>query len=341
MHQAFHAIFQLHKHAKGCDTADYAVIFLSNMVCHIFAFLQLHSGALRIGCSTFTNGGMVSYYFQLVVQGLYLCRLQLRCLQPLAQQAMDNQIRITTNGRGEMGIIFGRQTKMTHVFCLVHSLLHGAQCYRSYQTLLRASCHRTYRLLDFLGLGLLAHLKLYIEIGQQLSQILHFFLCRNFVDTIDEGPMLIKHMLSYGFIGRQHKLLNDGLCITMNALHNLNGVQLFIQNNLLLRQIKVYCTPTRTFIVQNLAQLIHFFHHGHNVSIFSAKLLVSCQHSTHNVIAQAMTHIDNGWENFVIKHRTLRIDMHFAGHGQSVLPCIQTTNAIGQALRQHGQHPIY
>ena len=204
---------------------------------------------------------------------------------------------------------------MTHVFCLVHSLLHGAQCYRSYQTLLRTSCYRTHCLLDFLGLRLLAHLKLDIEIGQQLSQILHFFLCRNFVYTIDEGPMLVEHMLSNGFVGGQHKLLNDGFCITMNALHNFNGMQLLIQNNLLLRQIKIYRTTTRTFIVQNLAKLVHLAHHGHNIGIFSAKLLIPCQHGPHNIIAQAVAHIDNSRKNFVVEHRALPIDMHLTGHG--------------------------
>ena len=45
--------------------------------------------------------------------------------------------------------------------------------------------------------------------------------------TIDEGPMLVEHMLSNGFVGGQHKLLNDGFCITMNALHNFNWMALF------------------------------------------------------------------------------------------------------------------
>ena len=63
MHQAFHAIFQFHEHAKGCHAANNAIIFLANMVSHIFAFFQLHRSALSIGCGTLANRGMVRYDF--------------------------------------------------------------------------------------------------------------------------------------------------------------------------------------------------------------------------------------------------------------------------------------
>lgn len=68
--------------------------------------------------------------------------------------------------------------------------------------------------------------------------------------AVDERPVLIKHVLRNCFVGRQHELLDNRLRITVDALHNLNRVQLFVQNNLLLRQIKVYSAATRTLVMQ-------------------------------------------------------------------------------------------
>ena len=42
------------------------------------------------------------------------------------------------------------------------------------------------------------------------------------MDTINKGPFLLMHVLSYSFIGSQHKLLNNGLCIAMYTLYNFN-----------------------------------------------------------------------------------------------------------------------
>ena len=152
-----------------------------------------------------------------------------------------------------MSIIFSGQAKVSDIFRLVHRLLHGAQRYRSDEPFLRLTCHCLHSLLNFLGLCFLAYLELHIKISQKLGQILHFFLCRNIMHTINKGPMLLEHMLSHCFVGCQHKFLDNGLRITMNALHNLNRMQFFVQNHLLLRQVEIYRATTSTLIVQNLA----------------------------------------------------------------------------------------
>ena len=158
--------------------------------------------------------------------------------------------------------------------------------------------------------------------------------------AVDKRPVLVKHMLRNGFVSRQHKLLDNRLCIAVNALHNFNRMQLFVQNNLLLRQIKVYCATARTLVMQNLAQNIHTRNHRQNVLILVAHFLVACQNCTHNVVAQTVTDIDNRRENLVAEHLAHFVDMHLAGHGQTVLTGIQAADTVRQTLRQHRQYAV-
>ena len=126
----------------------------------------------------------------------------------------------------------------------------------------------------------------------------------------------------------------------MNALDDVDWMQLLVKNNLLLRQIEVHRTTTRTLIMQNLAQLVHMCHHRQDVGIFFAQLLIACQNRSHDVIAQAMAYIDNCRENLVAEHLAQLINMHLAGHRQAVLACVQAADTVRQALRQHRQHAV-
>ena len=158
--------------------------------------------------------------------------------------------------------------------------------------------------------------------------------------AVDKRPVLVKHMLCNCFVGCQHELLDNRFRITVDALHNLNRVQLFVQNNLLLRQIKVYCATARTLVMQNLAQNIHTRNHRQNVLILVAHFLVACQNCTHNIVAQTVTYIDNRRENLVAEHLAHFVDMHLAGHGQTVLTGIQAADTVRQTLRQHRQYAV-
>ena len=117
-------------------------------------------------------------------------------------------------------------------------------------------------------------------------------------------------------------------------------MQLFVQNNLLLRQIKVYSTAARTLVMQNLAQNIHAGNHRQNVLILVAHFLVACQNCTHNIVAQAVADIDNRRENLVAEHLAHFVDMHLTGHRQTVLAGIQAADTVRQTLRQHRQYAV-
>ena len=143
-------------------------------------------------------------------------------MHPFTQQTMNNQIRITSDGRGEVSIELRRQTKVTNVFSLVHRLLHRAQCNGAYQSFFRSTCHRLYCTLNFRRVHFFLYFEFHVEVGKKLCQLLHFIFCRNVVDTVNERPFLLEHVLSNSFVCSQHKFFNNRFRIAMNTLHNFN-----------------------------------------------------------------------------------------------------------------------
>ena len=239
-----------------------------------------------------------------------------------------------------MRIVFRRQAEVTDIIRLINGLLHGAQCYCRYQSFFRTAGDFLHGLLNILRLRFFLRNKFNIKVCQQLGELLHLFLVRNIMHAVDKRPVLVKHMLRNGFVSRQHKLLDNRLRIAVDALHDLNRMQLFVQNNLLLWQIKVHSTTTRTLVMQNMAQDIHAGNHRQNVLILVAHFLVACQNCTHNIVAQTVTDIDNRRENLVAEHLAHFVDMHLAGHGQTVLAGIQAADTVRQTLRQHRQYAV-
>ena len=143
-------------------------------------------------------------------------------MHPFTQQTMDNQVRVTSDGRGKVSIELRRQAKVTNVFSLVHRLFHRAQGNGTYQAFFRSTCHRLYCTLNFRRVHFFLNLKLHVEVGKKLRKLLHFIFCRDVVDTVNERPFLLKHMLSNGFVRRQHEFFNNRFRIAMNTLHNFN-----------------------------------------------------------------------------------------------------------------------
>ncbi len=340
MHQALNTVLQLDEHTESRHAGNNAVKFFADMVCHIFAHLEVNGCTLGIRCRTLANRGMIGNNVQLIAQLFSICFLQRRLCHPGAQQAMHNQVGITADWRGKVRIIFRRQAEVTDVIRLINSLLHGTQCNRSYQAFLRTAGDFLHGLLNIPRLRFFLRNKLNIKVCQQLGELLHFLFVRNIMHTVDKRPVLVKHMLRNGFVGRQHELLDNRLRITVDTLHNFNRMQLFVQNNLLLRQIKVHSTAARTLVMQNLAQNIHTRNHRQNVLILVAHFLVACQNRAHNIVAQAVTYIDNRRENLVAEHLAHFVDMHLAGHGQTVLTGIQAADTVRQTLRQHRQYAV-
>ena len=155
---------------------------------------------------------------------------QVRIFQPGVQNAVDQQVRITADGRSEMTVILCRQTEMAYVFRLVHRLAHAAQGHGVYQPFFRPLFHFRQSVLHILGphLAVFGNAQLHVKALQQFCQPFHLIFRRNFVDPVHTRPLEHSQMPGHGLVGRQHKFFDDGFRQAVDALPYLQRLARFI-----------------------------------------------------------------------------------------------------------------
>ena len=126
MDQPFHGIGQFHIQPPTGDTGDHTLVFLSDMLFHIFYLLQLIRLPLCLIGTALHLGRMLSYLRKNIPVVLHSLCLQ-ASPQLLLDNAVDLQIRIAADRRSKMTVILTCQSKMSGAFRAVFRLLHVPQ----------------------------------------------------------------------------------------------------------------------------------------------------------------------------------------------------------------------
>ena len=155
---------------------------------------------------------------------------QVRIFQPGVQNPVDQQVRITADGRGKVAVIFRSQAEVAYVFRLVHRLAHAAQGHGVHQPFLRPLFHFRQGVLHILGphLAVFGNAQLHVKALQQFRQPFHLVFRRHFVDPVHAGPLEHGQMPGHGLVGRQHKFFDDGFRQAVDALPDLQRFTSFI-----------------------------------------------------------------------------------------------------------------
>ena len=126
MDQSFHGIGQFHIQPPPGDTGDHTLVFLSDVLLHIFYLLQLIRLPLCLIGTALHLGRMLSHLRQNIPVVLHSLCLQ-ASPQLLLDNAVDLQIRIAADRRSKMTVILTCQSKMSGTFRAVFRLLHAPQ----------------------------------------------------------------------------------------------------------------------------------------------------------------------------------------------------------------------
>ena len=126
MDQPFHGIGQFHIQSPTGDTGDHTLVFLSDVLFHIFYLLQLICLPLCLIGTALHLGRMLSYLRKNIPVVLHSLCLQ-ASPQLLLDNAVDLQIRIAANRRSKMTVILTCQSEMSGTFRAVFRLLHAPQ----------------------------------------------------------------------------------------------------------------------------------------------------------------------------------------------------------------------
>ena len=126
MDQALHRIGKFHIQSPAGDTGDHTLVFLSDVLLHIFYLLQLIRLPLCLIGTALHLGIMLSHLRKNIPVVLHSL-----CLQASPQLLLDNavnlQIRISADRRSKMTVILTCQSEMSGAFRAVFRLLHAPQ----------------------------------------------------------------------------------------------------------------------------------------------------------------------------------------------------------------------
>ena len=126
MDQPFHGIGQFHIQSPTGDTGDHTLVFLSDVLLHIFYLLQLIRLPLCLIGTALHFRRMLRHLRQNLTIMLYALFLQ-TSPQLFLDNTMDLQIRISSDWRSKMTVILTCQPKMSGTLRAVFCLFHAAQ----------------------------------------------------------------------------------------------------------------------------------------------------------------------------------------------------------------------
>ena len=138
---------ELDVQAERGDAGDVAVELVADLVRHEADLLPLHQLALGVVGAALALGRVARDLRQVLGQ-LRLALLVHAAVARLAQRAVDDQVGIAADRRGEVRVAVGREAEVPEVLRVVARLLHRPQHQERDRLLLRRAAHPLDELLE-------------------------------------------------------------------------------------------------------------------------------------------------------------------------------------------------
>ena len=134
-------------------------------------------------------------------------KMKVSVLAGVGEGAVDEQIRVAADGRGEVGVVGLGEAVVAETFRRVDGALEGAEQGDLQGVAVGPARQEFEDFLDFAALGEVACLD---AVGQQkLAIFLQAGFVRHLVDPIKGGTMLAVEVAGDGLVGEEHELLNE------------------------------------------------------------------------------------------------------------------------------------
>ena len=252
---------------------------------------------------------------------------------------MNGKVGIAADGTGKVGIVLQHQAEMALGFGRIFCFLHAAQ---------DAGVHRD---LDGFAAGLVQQgsqfqlggsLALEADIqpagfehGHELFQALGI---GSLMDTIEERYLVSAAGIGCTLVGQQHEFLDHALGDTAVPLDHVNTAALLVQDQLGLGGFDVQAAAGLAQSQTLFVQFLHDRQLSRDGGIFLADGLVCgvVQQGVDLLVHALDAAADDGLDKAVLADIAVCIQLHQAGECQTGLVLVQTADAVGQLLGQHG-----
>ena len=249
------------------------------------------------------------------------------------QNGLDNpmhqQIGVTPNGAGEVGVAFKRQAEMTAVKGRVNGLLHGAQQHGVNLLRIRPVFGGLGNGLEFTRRRVVADGHTDTRGAQVIGQQFALFRRGAFMHAEHAGVLALQNKVGAADIGRQHGLFDQAVRLVANTGHNFFNPTALITNNLGFGGLKINRTPPLTRLQQravNLVQMQQMRHQG-----FAARGLGAsgiAQNGGHFGVGKPCVAEHHGRVKLISMDLALGVDQHVGHHAKTLDFGVQRTQPV-------------
>src|SRR5579864_8734135 len=287
------------------------------------------------------------------------------------QDAVNDQVGIAANGRGEMGVGRGSQGEVAFVLLRVARLLQRAQHQVRKDALLRLAGNLLGQLLVHAGGDV--HLFGQLDFPRALAsavagaavslelEALHrqsaysqgvakgggngFELVNPLgigllVNAVERGNALVLEVVGHTLVGREHDFLDqpvgDVALGTRNTAHQAELVEL----NHRLRQVEIDRAAALALAVKDQGQIAHQLEFAGQPLVALAHARVAFQDQVHVGVGHALGGANDPRVEPVAENLTLVVNFHGAGHHQPVQVRAQAADIGGEFDGQHGHGAV-
>ena len=312
------------------------------MAAGIFSLIAILGLALDLHGNDLPLAGLLAGFLRKIAvaedHGLFV-----RALQQIRHDAMDGQIRVTTDGAGKVGVVLEDQTIVALGLFLVHSLGHAAEHSGVDDLLIGSAAHALEDGAQLLGGG---HLFCKVVIDpaglQQSVQTLQLLGIGLLVHTVDKGDLLDAGKVSRALVGQQHEFLDHGLALTGGALLDVDAVAVLVKDELDFTALNVHASALLAQAGTVAVQLLHGGQLSQNLVVLALELVVGTagQQGVDLGVHALDTAADDRLDKAVVGQVAVLVQTHQAGERQAQHALVQAADAVGQLLGQHGHHLV-
>ena len=276
------------------------------------------------------------------------------------QQTMHHHVGITTDGRGEMGVVVEGESIVSDIMHTVLGLHHRPQSHCLDGILLTCALSSTHQGIERLSDGSLRATRLHLiaEFRHELAQVLEFLRIGLVVDTIRQRLCLLPLLhtsdgLCHRLISQQHELLDEFVGIFRHLEVSLDGFARLIDIEVEFLAIKLHGAILETGSTQFLGKGIKFDQFG---SVFSLIGMILRSRGRwfacailHAIILQNLLHLLIGIATIALNHRMSQmplLDVRLVVHLEDdtitefLLVRTQRADEIAETLWQHGDGAV-
>ena len=336
-HAVDHQFVECDEQAKASDATHRAIKFRPQMLARIHAFEPGRDFARR-----FVGAALVlrTMRTERIPIGFNI----LAALQHRLDRAMHQEVRIAADRRGEVCVLFIRETKVADVVRVVLRLLHRAQHDAGNQLCIGAALDQLRKPGVVLGLRIVTATERQPHTAEKLTQIFQLRRCRPGVNAVQRGMLVRLQISSRTDVGGEHAFLNQLVRIIAHHGNDALDAPALVEQHLRFHRLELDGAALTACGEQGVINLFQRLQMRHQVltrrflALFRRRAIWLGQYRSDLGVSETRMRVHYCGVKLVALDLARCADHHVAGHHQAVYCGIERAQPVGQLLRQHRNH---